>query len=196
MRHAVGLALLLAAIALPAEKPSAKAPPGKAKRLFLSRCSSCHDPGRVYHRTAARDEWREIVNRMRRMPQSGISPQDAAIILDYLVSLRGRAPEGTRIGGRRAYGKEWLAILQVAAVRDGRVRLGRVSYAATRDGLEVALKRGKQRHVVSLTAAGQAGKTARIDRWKIGKAIYELHLVLYEIRGETVRIAHALRKLP
>jgi len=196
MRRAAVLALFFVAAALAADKPPGKASPKKAKALFLSRCSACHDPGRVYHRTASRGEWKEIVNRMARMPQSGIAPRDAAIILDYLVSLRGRAPQGARIGGRAAYGKEWLSILNVAAVHDGRVRLGRASFAAERDGLQVTLKRGKKRYVVSLTEDGKAGKTAQIDRWKVGSATYELHLVLYEVRGDTVRIARALRKLP
>jgi len=171
--------------------------PTAARQLFLARCSSCHDPGRVYHRQATRGEWREIVDRMRRMPQSGISPSDAGVILDYLVSLR-EAPEESEeppLGGRAAYGRKWLSILETAEVREDRVQLGSVLYEVERDDLTLTLRPDKKvRHIVSLTEKGAVGKTARLDRWSIGPVTYELHLVLYEIRGETVRVARALKR--
>jgi hypothetical protein len=180
-----------------AEDRPRSAPEGRS--LFLSRCSSCHDPGRVHHRRADRDEWREIVDRMRRMPQSGISPREAEIILDYLVSLGegAPAPQERVLGGRAAYGPEWLSILEVATVREDRVRLGGVLYEVEADGLELTLRPDKEiRHVVSLTGKGAAGRTARVRRWKAGKVAYEVHLVLYAIRGDEVRVARALRRIP
>lgn len=172
---------------------------GDARALFLSRCSACHDPGRVHHRRADRDEWREIVDRMRRMPQSGISPRDGEIILDYLASLgeAAPAPEERVLGGRAAYGPEWLSILEVGTVREDRVRLGGVLYEVELDGLELTLRPDKEiRHVVSLTEKGAAGRTARVQRWKAGGVAYEVHLVLYALRGDTVRVARALRRVP
>ena len=82
MRSTLLLAALLAAAA--ATGASEKVVPKKepdGRRLFLARCSTCHDPGRVSHRGASRGEWREIVFRMQRMPQSGISKADANKII-------------------------------------------------------------------------------------------------------------------
>jgi len=195
------LPILLLAVAVVAgdgkkrkDAPSSGEP--AAKRLFLQRCSACHDPSRVYHRQAARGEWKEIVDRMRRMPQSGISPRDAEVILGYLVSLRGKAPAPpqARLGGKSAFGGEWLSILQTATVRDGAVGLGRRTYDATRDGLTVSLRYGRRTRVVSLTADGKPCETSVLDRWRVGKTTYELHLVLYELAGDTVRVARALKK--
>ena len=88
MRCAALFLLLTGFAALSAEPPASKEAEAtreiSPKRLFRRRCSSCHAPARVFHRAAGRGEWREIVDRMRRMPQSGISPEDADIIVDYL----------------------------------------------------------------------------------------------------------------
>ncbi len=195
MRALWALLLATAIAALAAEDP----PRGSSgpRELFLARCSSCHDPGRVYHRQASRDEWREIVDRMRRMPQSGISPRDAPVILDYLVSL-GETPreiEEPPLGGRAAYGRKWFSILETAEVREDRVQLGGILYEVERDDLTLTLRPDKKvRHIVSLTEKGAALETALLDRWSIGQVAYELHLVLYEIRGETVRVARALKR--
>ncbi len=196
--RAIPLLFLAGLVAiLSAEEPRRDAP--GPRELFLARCSACHDPGRVHHRRASRDEWREIVDRMRRMPQSGISPRDAEVILDYLVSLGEAAPDAGEeaLGGRSAYGPKWLSVLEVATVREDRVRLGGVLYEVERDHLELTLRPDKKvRHVVSLTEKGAAGKTARLDRWKVGRVAYEVHLVLYQIRGETVRVGRALKRSP
>ena len=167
------------------------------QRLFLARCSTCHDPGRVYHRDARRDEWREVVYRMQRMPQSGITPKEAETILDYLVSLRGNARPATgRRGGRDAYGDEWLSILETATVKDGKVRLGGRTYGVKVDGLTAALKRGRKSWTAALGDDGKPALTARLDGWKIGDVAYEIHLVFYEVRDGRVRIARALRRAP
>ncbi|MFQ5845376.1 MAG: c-type cytochrome, partial [Planctomycetota bacterium] len=169
------------------------------RKLFRARCSACHDPSRVFHRRASLDEWREIVERMRRMPQSGISPAEAKRIVAYLRSLRPRRPVGSkggrRVGGRKAYGPEWLSILETATVRDGRVRLGGRIYTVRIRAGEVRLHDAPKSRtwVVSLTPEGRPGRTARIERWQVGAKTYEVHLVLYERRGETVRLGRALR---
>ena len=96
MRCAALVLLLTGFAALAAEPQAKKRAETKReispKRLFRRRCSTCHGPARVFHREAGRREWREIIDRMRRMPQSGISPAEAEIILEYLVSLRGKRP--------------------------------------------------------------------------------------------------------
>ncbi|MHC4548777.1 MAG: c-type cytochrome [Planctomycetota bacterium] len=194
------LLLLAGAIAAAAGERRERRPRSVAPRaLFQARCSACHDPGRVHHRRASRDEWREIVDRMRRMPQSGISPGDAEIILDYLVSLGGQVPAAReqRRGGRAAFaGREWLSILEIATVREERVRLGGVVYEVEPDEFELTLRPDKKvRHVVSLTEKGAVDRTALLDRWQVGRVAYELHLVLFEIRGETFRVARALKRL-
>lgn len=200
MERAAPLVLLFAgalAFGAPAREEEKEAPPSP-RELFLKRCSACHAPGRVFHRTADRDEWREIVERMRRMPQSGISKKDAAIILDYLVSLSGRSADGgaEAHGGRAVYGDAWLSVLETAGVKDGRVRIGGKEYEAVRDGLRVTLRRKGEEHLLSLPSGDGAPRTARVDGWKIGETRYEVHLILYRIRGEHVRIGRALRRTP
>ena len=193
MRALLPVLLLLAAASVGA-RADKRAPPTPAQ-VFQARCSTCHDPSRVFHRTASRDEWREIVDRMRRMPQSGISPKDAAVILDYLVSLDGRAPAkaGDVLGGRDAWGPEWISVLGTAPLEKDRVRLGGVEYEAEREGLTVTLRHLKT-HVVSLTPEGLPGKTSPLDSWKIVKTTYEVHLIPYEIANDRVRVGLALTK--
>jgi hypothetical protein len=165
-------------------------------RLFRARCSTCHDPSRVYHRRASRDGWREIVFRMQRMPQSGITPAEARRIVDYLATLQ-RAPAaapGAAYGGRTAFGDEWLSILEVATVTDGRVRLGGREYDVRRDGLRVTLAHGRRVRIVAFAEDGTVAETSPVDSWRIGDTVYELHLVLYEIRGDRIRVGRALRR--
>lgn len=199
MRGAATLCLLAAAAALGSEKKTGSSL--EPHRLFLARCSTCHDPGRVYHRRADRDEWREVVRRMQRMPQSGIAPREADRIIDYLVSLRGRtrapANDGREsVGGREAYGKEWLSVLEIATVSEGGVRLGGRDYKVEVDGRSAVLTRGRKSHLVGLDDRGRPAATARVNGWKIGDTAYEIHLVFYEIRAGRVRLGRALRRTP
>ncbi|HET6147506.1 MAG TPA: hypothetical protein VFH68_08215 [Polyangia bacterium] len=54
-------------------------------QLFARRCSKCHSLARPLRSGITDDEvWIAYVNRMRRQPGSGISPQDAAPILRFL----------------------------------------------------------------------------------------------------------------
>ncbi|MHC4954145.1 MAG: hypothetical protein ACYTGZ_09660 [Planctomycetota bacterium] len=194
----------LALVAAQAEEaaPAKSKTDDAARRLFRRKCRACHDPNRVLHRSAGRAEWREIVERMRRMPQSGISRSDAATILDYLVSLHvtpiekaARAGEAKgRLGGRRAFGAEWISILEVATVRNGKVSVGGHEYAAQPEGRSLTLTSGEKKAFVSLDAQGKPERTTRIDSWNLGKVRYELHLVLYEIRKKRFRVGIGLRK--
>ncbi len=207
--HVANLWLLLATLVAGAasvtseaseKKTKAPAParPQPRQSLFLARCSSCHSPSRVFHRRAGAAEWREIVNRMRRMPLSGISARDGRSIVAYLISL-GRQPTGKRgrvVGGRAAYGDEWLSVLEVAAGKDGVVRLAGRPYRVVGSGLSATLRRAGKKWGVALSSDGNVLATARLDGWSVGKTRYERHLVLYDVRGETRRFAVALRKLP
>ena len=180
-----------------ADKPAAGKSDAAAMRLFRARCSACHAIDRVSHRRASRDEWREIVDRMRRMPQSGISPKDARVILDVLVAMNGgqKAEENVALGGHRVFGrKRWLAILETARVRKGKVKIGGVAYTASLSGRTLTLKRGKKSHELSFRGNGKPGKSSVIDSWRVGDVRYEIRLVLYEIRGGVVRVGRAIRR--
>lgn len=196
--RALVLVLLLGAIAAGADatpqpkeqkKKSTKSP----RELFLARCGACHAPDRVAHRAASRDGWREIVNRMRRMPQSGISPADAAIILDYLAATPRAKKRKAR--GRSAYGAAWLSILEIATVRGDHVRLGGKVYEVERAGDTVVLFHGEEETPLALPVAKGRAKTLRVDQWTTGKVRYEVHLVLYEMTAKRIRLARALKKV-
>lgn len=54
--------------------------------LFADRCSRCHSLARPLNAGITReDEWRNYVRRMRRQPSSGISPDDEAPLVRFLV---------------------------------------------------------------------------------------------------------------
>jgi hypothetical protein len=62
------------------------APYRAAYETFAHRCSRCHAVDRalaVRHGTAA--EWRDVVDRMRRLPHSGIASADVRPITEFLV---------------------------------------------------------------------------------------------------------------
>lgn len=53
--------------------------------LFAQRCSRCHSLSRPLNaRVSSEDHWRGYVTRMRRMPGSGISPDDVPALLRFL----------------------------------------------------------------------------------------------------------------
>ena len=56
--------------------------------LFAQRCSKCHSLARPLQSGITGDEyWADYVERMRRQPGSGISREDAALILRFLHYL-------------------------------------------------------------------------------------------------------------
>ena len=81
---AVALALLLPALlAAPAAGADGKVPlDGRA--LFDKKCSACHSLSRATNRREWKPEWKGIVDRMARMRDGWISPEEAAAIVDYL----------------------------------------------------------------------------------------------------------------
>lgn len=53
--------------------------------VFAQRCSKCHSLARPLQSGIDDDDfWRSYVARMRRQPGSGISPEDATVILRFL----------------------------------------------------------------------------------------------------------------
>jgi mono/diheme cytochrome c family protein len=62
--------------------------PGEVRaeyELFAQKCSKCHSLARPLQSGIDNDEyWKEYVERMRRQPGSGISPQDGQVILRFL----------------------------------------------------------------------------------------------------------------
>jgi len=176
------------------EKKVAPNPRMKDAVLFRRRCSACHDPARVSHRSASRDGWREIVWRMQRMPQSGITPDEARQIVDYLAGKRAGALARRRAGAtsRRArrtrkIETRFLAVLNTARVRDQRARLGRRIFDVMVRGDIVALTHADKKYELR----GQ--ETAVIDSWRVGKTTYEVHLFVVQ-RKPTLRIGLGLKK--
>ncbi len=65
--------------------------------LFARRCSRCHSLSRPLNaRVDSEQHWSEYVNRMRRMPGSGIAPDEAPALLRFLTwySAARRSPDG------------------------------------------------------------------------------------------------------
>ena len=72
--------------------------------------------------------------------------------------------------------------------------LGGRDYTARIAGNEVTLRPTKGKpFVVSLDPAGRAGRTKRVDRWKVGHKTYAVHLIFYERIGDQARLGLALR---
>lgn len=71
--------------------------------LFAQRCSRCHSLSRPLNaRVSSESHWREYVTRMRRMPGSGIAPDDVPGLLRFLTwySADRRAPDAGAGGSR------------------------------------------------------------------------------------------------
>lgn len=71
--------------------------------LFARRCSRCHSLSRPLNaRINSEEHWREYVTRMRRMPSSGIAPDEVPGLLRFLTwySAARRSPDGG-VGGSR-----------------------------------------------------------------------------------------------
>ena len=189
MRRAALLFVVLyvgVGLAWASKKKVASNPRMKDAVLFRRRCSACHDPARVSHRRASRDGWREIVWRMQRMPQSGITPDEARQIVGYLAGRRAGA-RSARVRRTRKIETRFLAVLNTAKVRDQRARLGRRIFDVMVRGDIVTLTHADKKHEIR----GEA--TAVIDSWRVGKTTYELHLFVVQ-REPTLRIGLGLKK--
>lgn len=58
------------------------------KALFEKRCSKCHSLNKI-NRSESEEGWKTIVNKMKKKFFSGISDEDAAIIIEYLTNTKG-----------------------------------------------------------------------------------------------------------
>ena len=80
-------------LALVAAADRARTPPSvrEACTLTEQKCSRCHDLERIQLAHHALVDWPVYVDRMRRLPASGITPGDATIILrclDWVAELQ------------------------------------------------------------------------------------------------------------
>lgn len=86
--HTGALAALIAIAACsePAPQFPANAPPEilQACALTERKCTACHERERFVEARHSPEQWRDIVDRMRRFPASSISPADAETILRCL----------------------------------------------------------------------------------------------------------------
>ena len=74
-----------------------------AYELFAQRCSKCHSLTRALNSGIEDDGyWKLYVDRMRRQPASGISPEDEAIILQFLHYFAKQQREMRASGRARA----------------------------------------------------------------------------------------------
>jgi hypothetical protein len=65
------------------------------------KCTRCHTIGRVLAWDATtREQWEPVVTRMRQMASSGISKEDAEVVLDCLAQRNGSAPAALRMKSR------------------------------------------------------------------------------------------------
>ncbi len=85
LRVALGLVLLAGCGAARFDASRAPAEVRRSYRVFEVRCSKCHGLGRPLNaRIESMEHWRSYVARMRRMPGSGIGPEEAVEILRFL----------------------------------------------------------------------------------------------------------------
>ena len=89
--RALTFVVLLAACGEPLARQSLSSGPGtnRACAVTEQKCTRCHTLGRVLSVDAnSREQWEPIVLRMRRMASSGISSDDAEVVLTCLGSRR------------------------------------------------------------------------------------------------------------
>ncbi len=61
----------------------------KAKALFEAKCSICHPLSRPLGKNKTRKGWTEDVTRMQKVNGCPITDEEARVIIDYLVTIRG-----------------------------------------------------------------------------------------------------------
>lgn len=82
----------LHSIVLPHEEP--ELPPGPGREAVLTACVICHSPRYITMQPAfSRDVWKEEVNKMIKTFGAPVKPDEAESIVNYLVSIRGKAPK-------------------------------------------------------------------------------------------------------
>ena len=95
--------LALIALAACTEPPPlypATAPPeiAEACSLTVRKCTACHDRDRIVYARHSPDEWRNIVEKMRRLPGSSITAAEGDIILRCLIYRTQSTTSGWTLG--------------------------------------------------------------------------------------------------
>ena len=84
----VSLAALAAIVACSGPPPlfatDAPSEVREACNVMIQRCTACHETDRIAYARHTQEEWLNTVNRMRRFPGSGISPDDVPVIMRCL----------------------------------------------------------------------------------------------------------------
>ena len=70
--------------------PVADAKNGKGKALFEQKCGVCHELSRALNQTKTREGWTSTVKRMQQSNGCQITDAEAAEVVDYLSSVRGK----------------------------------------------------------------------------------------------------------
>ena len=85
-RLALAVVLALAACTEPSPQYPANMPPDIAQACAMTerKCTACHDRERFSEPRHSAAQWRDIVDKMRRIPGSSISPADADTVLRCL----------------------------------------------------------------------------------------------------------------
>ncbi len=87
----LAMAFLGAGAAVAEVKKAAEAPADPAKELFEAKCSICHPLSRPLGEHQDRAEWTKDVTRMQKVNGCPITDEEAKVIIDYLVKIRGPA---------------------------------------------------------------------------------------------------------
>lgn len=73
----------------------------EACALTSQKCTACHERDRIVYARHNPREWRATVERMRKFPGSGISPEDVEIVLrclSYSAEASSTTPENAGMG--------------------------------------------------------------------------------------------------
>lgn len=82
-------AALFALAALPIGASEGKGADEAAKRLFETKCSTCHPSKRPEDKRKSREDWEKTVTRMIKANGAKITDVEAKTIIDYLAKERG-----------------------------------------------------------------------------------------------------------
>ena len=82
MRRRVAASLLLCAVACGGSQP--RGPMTDARRMYLSKCTSCH--GEYSPSTYTPEQWQAALDEMERQKRIHLSPEERALILSYLTA--------------------------------------------------------------------------------------------------------------
>ena len=84
MRRLLAALLALGAAACGEAQP--RGPMTDARRMYLSKCTSCH--GEYPTSTYTPEQWRAALDEMEKMKRIHLSPEERSLILSYLTGGR------------------------------------------------------------------------------------------------------------